>query len=140
MKKSRLLATLIGFFLAATVAPSAYAAGEVNLLAMGDWGNNGPGQRAVAATLKTYIQSTGPHFDGMLLAGDNFYTKLTGTSDPQWQTMFEEMYDPDAMFKATDKLLAPGGYILHKIDLSDYGIFSGGGLHPLTFLAIPDVI
>ena len=56
------------------------------------------------------------------------------------RAVIEEMYDPDAMFKATDKLLAPGGYILHKIDLSDYGIFSGGGLHPLTFLTIPDVI
>ena len=27
--------------------------------------------------------------------------------------------------------------MLHKIDLSDYGIFSGAGMHPLTFLTIP---
>jgi hypothetical protein len=30
--------------------------------------------------------------------------------------------------------------MLHKIDLRDYGIFSGKGWHPLTFLTIPDWI
>src|SRR5438105_10878196 len=66
----------------------------VNLLAMGDWGSNAPAQKEVAQALCDYVHKSGEHFDGMLLAGDNFYTKLTGTSDPQWQTMFEEMYDP----------------------------------------------
>jgi tartrate-resistant acid phosphatase type 5 len=33
----------------------------------------------------------------MLLAGDNFYTNLTSTTDPMWQTMFEQMYDPDVL-------------------------------------------
>ncbi|PYS71109.1 MAG: hypothetical protein DMF69_11465 [Acidobacteria bacterium] len=41
------------------------------------------------------------------------------------RAVIEEIYAPDAIFEATDKLLAPGGLILHKIDLSDYGIFSG---------------
>jgi hypothetical protein len=27
--------------------------------------------------------------------------------------------------------------MLHKVDLSDYGIFRDGGMHPLTFLTIP---
>jgi hypothetical protein len=33
----------------------------------------------------------------MLLAGDNFYVKLTGTEDPQWQTLFEDMYDSSVL-------------------------------------------
>jgi len=56
------------------------------------------------------------------------------------RAVIEEIYLPDGVFEATDKLLAPGGLILHKIDLSDYGIFSGGGMHPLTFLTISETI
>ena len=66
---------------------------EVNLLAMGDWGYNGPGQRMVAATMKSYIQSTGRRFDAMLLAGDNFYVPLENVFDAKWRTMFEDLYD-----------------------------------------------
>ena len=39
-----------------------------------------------------------------------------------------------------DKLLVSGGYMLHKIDLRDHGLFTSGGLHPLTFLTISDSI
>jgi hypothetical protein len=67
---------------------------SVNLLAMGDWGNNQDSQRKVAGSIANYVKSSGAKFDGMLLAGDNFYVKLTGTKDPLWRTMFEEMYDP----------------------------------------------
>lgn len=70
---------------------------QVNLLAMGDWGNGGSQQRQVAQALSSYVVSSGMHFDGMLLAGDNFYVKLQGTEDPQWQTLFERMYDPDVL-------------------------------------------
>ncbi|MEP6741286.1 MAG: hypothetical protein ABJB61_02215 [bacterium] len=52
--------------------------------------------------------------------------------------MIEEIYKPDGVFLAADKLLAPGGLMLHKIDLSDYGMFSDIGMHPLTFLPIPE--
>jgi SAM-dependent methyltransferase len=53
------------------------------------------------------------------------------------RAVIEEIYDPAAVFTQADKLLAPGGLMLHKIDLSDYGIFTDGGMHPLTFLTIP---
>jgi SAM-dependent methyltransferase len=53
------------------------------------------------------------------------------------RAVIEEIYDPSAVFARADKLLAPGGLMLHKIDLSDYGIFTDGGMHPLTFLTIP---
>ena len=46
----------------------------------------------------------------------------------------------DAAFNAMDKLLRPGGYMIHNIDLRDHGIFTSVGLHPLTFLAIPEKI
>jgi SAM-dependent methyltransferase len=52
------------------------------------------------------------------------------------RAVIEEIYEPKRVFSAADKLLSPGGMMLHKIDLSDYGIFSDGGMHPLTFLTI----
>src|SRR4051812_22226018 len=66
---------------------------EVNVLAMGDWGNNGPGQKLIAKTLSNYVGEGDRKFSAMLLAGDNFYVKLSGVKDPLWQTMFEERYD-----------------------------------------------
>lgn len=56
------------------------------------------------------------------------------------RAVIEEIFEPSRMFAAADNLLAPAGLALHKIDLSDYGIFSDGGMHPLTFLTIPDSI
>jgi hypothetical protein len=44
-----------------------------------------------------YVQSTGRHFNAALLCGDNFYIRLSSTRDPLWQTMFEQMYDPDRL-------------------------------------------
>jgi tartrate-resistant acid phosphatase type 5 len=67
---------------------------EVNVLAMGDWGSNSANQRAVADRLAQYAQERRPPIDAMLLAGDNFYIKLSSTKDPLWQTLFEQMYDP----------------------------------------------
>ena len=54
------------------------------------------------------------------------------------RAVIEEIYNPEPVFSAVDKLLKPGGMMLHKIDLSDYGIFSNGGMNPLTFLTIPE--
>lgn len=56
------------------------------------------------------------------------------------RAVIEEVYEPDDLFEAADKLLAPGGLMLHKIDLSDYGMFADGGMHPLTFLTISDPV
>jgi hypothetical protein len=44
-----------------------------------------------------YARSFGATFDGVLLCGDNFYVKLRGVDDPQWRTLFEDMYDKDAL-------------------------------------------
>lgn len=56
------------------------------------------------------------------------------------RAVIEHIYDIDTAFVVMDKLLAPEGYILHKIDFRDHGMFSDGGLHPLTFLTIPDSV
>lgn len=56
------------------------------------------------------------------------------------RAVVEEIYDPKAVFVALDKFLCPGGYSIHKIDMSDYGVFSGAGLHPLTFLTISEPV
>ncbi|MEK7829692.1 MAG: methyltransferase domain-containing protein, partial [Acidobacteriota bacterium] len=56
------------------------------------------------------------------------------------RAVIEEVYDPGAAFDAMDRLLAPGGLALHKIDLSDYGMFSAQGMNPLTFLTIAEPV
>jgi hypothetical protein len=66
---------------------------EINLLAMGDWGNGSDRQRRTARALADYVRSSEQKFDGIILCGDNFYVKLRGVDDPQWRTLFEDMYD-----------------------------------------------
>ncbi|MCK4307493.1 class I SAM-dependent methyltransferase [candidate division WOR-3 bacterium] len=56
------------------------------------------------------------------------------------RAVLEHIPDLDAAFNSMDKLLRPGGYMIHNIDLRDHGIFTSVGLHPLTFLTIPEKI
>ena len=56
------------------------------------------------------------------------------------RAVIEEIYEPQQVFAVLDQLLAPNGLMLHKIDMTDYGIFSDGGMHPLTFLTIPNPV
>lgn len=52
--------------------------------------------------------------------------------------VLQEVYEIDRAFAGIDRLLAPGGRMMHKIDLRDYGMFSGVGFHPREFLTIAD--
>jgi hypothetical protein len=52
----------------------------------------------------------------------------------------QDIYNPDAAFAAMDRILVPGGYMLHKIDLSDQGMFRDNGMNPLTYLTIPESV
>jgi len=54
--------------------------------------------------------------------------------------VIHNVYDIERGFEAMDRLLAPGGQMLHKIDMSDENMFSSRGMHPLTFLTIPEGI
>lgn len=48
----------------------------------------------------------------------------------------EHIYNINKAFSVMKKALKPGGYLIHKVDLRDHGIFSSSGGHPLTFLTI----
>lgn len=56
------------------------------------------------------------------------------------RAVLHNVYDIGRGFDAMDRLLAPGGYMAHKIDFSDENMFSSRGMHPLTFLTIPESI
>lgn len=56
------------------------------------------------------------------------------------RAVLHNVYDIERGFAAMDRLLAPGGYMAHKIDFSDENMFSSRGMHPLTFLTIPEGI
>ncbi len=56
------------------------------------------------------------------------------------RAVIHNVYDIERGFEAMDRLLARGGYMMHKIDLSDENMFSSRGMHPLTFLTIPERI
>lgn len=51
--------------------------------------------------------------------------------------VLEHVYDLDASFVAMDRLLRPGGQMVHIVDLRDHGLYSESGHHPLTHLTLP---
>lgn len=53
------------------------------------------------------------------------------------RAVVEHIFDTDTAFAEMDRLLAPGGVMAHKVDIEDHGLFTGAGLHPLTFMTIP---
>src|SRR6185436_3777112 len=73
--------------------PPVLSRNEVNIIVIGDWGNNKEAQKKTAATLNNYVEKTGRPFNATLLAGDNWYVRLSGVQDYQWQSLFEDMYD-----------------------------------------------
>lgn len=54
--------------------------------------------------------------------------------------VMQDIYDPAPTWEALDRITKPGGLSIHKIDLSDQGMFSGGGMHPLTHLTIGESV
>ena len=48
------------------------------------------------------------------------------------RAVLEYANDLSAAFKNMDTWLKPGGFLVHKIDFRDDGMFTGAGLHPLT--------
>ena len=52
--------------------------------------------------------------------------------------MLQEVYEIDRAIAGIDRLVAPGGLMMHKIDLRDYGMFSSIGFHPREFLTVSD--
>lgn len=56
------------------------------------------------------------------------------------RAVLHNVYDIERGFEAMDRVLAPGGHMAHKIDFSDENMFSSRGMHPLTFLTIPESV
>ena len=54
--------------------------------------------------------------------------------------VLQEVFEIDQAFAAMDRVLKPGGKMVHKIDLRDYGMFSSLGFHPREFLTIADPV
>jgi len=54
------------------------------------------------------------------------------------RAVLEHLYDPITALDDMAAALAPGGILVHRIDLRDHGMFDGR--HPLTFLTIPQLL
>ena len=66
---------------------------SIRVLAFGDFGFGNEAQKQTAAAMVEY-HKTHP-FDFGITVGDNFYTYgMDSTSDPRWQTQFEQLYGP----------------------------------------------
>jgi|SRR5215813_1079828 len=78
-----------------------------------------------------YIYGLGIEEADQILAPESFHLIVS-------RAVIHNVYDLDRGFAVMDRLLAPGGYMLHKIDFSDEKMFSSRGMHPLTFLTIPE--
>ena len=79
------------------VAPGMFSlktAGQpIRVLAFGDFGDGGQGQRDVAAAMLQYHRQR--PFDFAITLGDNFYNKgMKGVDDPRWKTWWDQLYDP----------------------------------------------
>jgi len=94
---SGIVALVIALGASAALAQKPKDQREIDLLAMGDWGEGKPAQTQVAQALEKYVAQQKHPISAMLLAGDNFYVPLSGVNDPAWQTLFEKMYDPQKL-------------------------------------------
>ncbi|MFT5494638.1 MAG: hypothetical protein ACI9TH_000029 [Kiritimatiellia bacterium] len=54
------------------------------------------------------------------------------------RSVLEYLKDLEGAFDVMDRLLVPGGTMVHKVDVRDDGLFSASGHHPLTFLTPGD--
>jgi SAM-dependent methyltransferase len=76
---------------------------------------------------------------GVGAAAENYFRANKGYDFIVSRAVFEHLYDPMLALKHMALALNPGGYLLHKIDLRDHGMFSGG-FHELKFLEIPALL
>ncbi|MGE3614995.1 MAG: metallophosphoesterase, partial [Gemmatimonadales bacterium] len=77
---------------AAITAPAADSAPEVRFLAVGRQGYGNEAASRIAAAMERVAAEKPTH--GVLYLGDNFYPRgVTSTTDRQWRTKFESLYD-----------------------------------------------
>jgi Methyltransferase domain len=73
---------------------------------------------------------------GANASAERFFAKHVGYDFIVSRAVFEHLYDPLAALKGMAAALSSGGYLLHKIDLGDHGMFSVAH-HELKFLEVP---
>jgi len=56
------------------------------------------------------------------------------------RAVLEHVMSVEDSLTVMDRVLVPGGLMLHKVDLRDHGMFSAGGMHPMTFLTVPPTV
>jgi len=75
------------------LSAAGFDSSDQHLLMIGDFGSNSKEQAAVARALQKYVGDHSLKTEGLLLLGDNFYSKMEGgLESKRWQTGFEEMY------------------------------------------------
>jgi len=80
-----------------------------------------------------YVYGTGIEDADRILPGERFDFVIS-------KGALQDVATIDRAFAVMDGLLTPGGWMMHKIDLSDQGMFSRNGQHPLTYLTISDPV
>src|SRR5688572_29772576 len=55
-----------------------FAAEDLHLLALGDFGSQGKEQESVARAMQKYAENNRLKTEGLLLLGDNFYSNMEG--------------------------------------------------------------
>lgn len=75
------------------LSAESFAADETHLLSIGDFGSQGKEQEAVSRAMQKYVADHRLRTAGLLLLGDNFYSKMEGgVKSKRWDTGFESMY------------------------------------------------
>jgi len=75
------------------VSAAGFDSSDQHLLMIGDFGSNSKEQASVARAMQKYVSDHSLKTEGLLLLGDNFYSKMEGgLESKRWQTGFEEMY------------------------------------------------
>ncbi len=72
-------------------------------------------------------------------AAETYFGRHVGFDFIVSRAVFEHLYDPLKALRCMETALNPGGYLLHKVDLRDHGMFSTA-YHELKFLEVPDWI
>ncbi|HEY1717349.1 MAG TPA: tartrate-resistant acid phosphatase type 5 family protein [Verrucomicrobiae bacterium] len=95
--QAAVVGSLIPGNLFAADAPPSVAAGGLRFLVFGDWGRNGEqDQTEVATQMARASKDISARF--VISVGDNFYNEgVTSSTDPQWQTSFENVYHDPAL-------------------------------------------
>jgi tartrate-resistant acid phosphatase type 5 len=117
------------------VTPDAAVAPEVvKFIAVGDTGKGNADQRRVAIAMRDLCAAKGCDF--VLMLGDNIYDSgVTSTTDPQWQTKFEQPYmDVDLPFYVALGNHDYGGKLI--IDAGGIGNEFDKGVHEVEYTKV----